>query len=228
MNTISRQTKIYICALIIACMPVYSIKSDCAIIENIKKEDKKVDVWYKKRSTHLIAAAGAVTVAALYALAVYKNKMMGPIALLAALYGAEKNIEKTDNTKINPDQTADTDKNLKQPEQTSEVKPTTEPFEKADESEKVTPEESKVQTAPAAHADQIEVKDKQEGSDAQLQNPIITAKIENNDVALPTAQKQQIEENPIKQKLNEIAQFWKNIQITPSNVDQSRQEQANL
>ncbi len=110
MTTISKRINVLFLAMAIAFVPVYADNADIYSEEIAQEyedfqelnevEDQKTDVWYKKHSRYIIAAA--VTTIAVYALAVHKNKITGPIALLTALFCAEKTIDTPKTQNIAP------------------------------------------------------------------------------------------------------------------------------
>ena len=102
MNTISKKINAIIFAAVVASAPVYA--SEMQTTEQQDTAETSV-VWYKKRSTHMVAAAAATAIG-LYALAVRKNKIAGPVALFTALLCGSKNAQETKNA----DQPKDADK----------------------------------------------------------------------------------------------------------------------
>jgi len=111
MVTVSKRINVLFLAMAIAFMPVYAdntttyseeVTQEYEDFQELNElEDQKADVWYKKHSRYIIAAA--VTTVVLYALAVHKNKITGSGALLAALFFAEKKIDDNKNNKQNTD-----------------------------------------------------------------------------------------------------------------------------
>lgn len=106
MNMISKKINAILLAAAIASAPAYA--AEMQPTEQQDAERTSV-VWYKKRSTHLIAAVAATTIG-LYALAVRKNKIAGPVALFTALFCGCKNAQEIKNT----DEVKDADKVLNQ------------------------------------------------------------------------------------------------------------------
>jgi hypothetical protein len=97
MNTISTKINAILLATMVATAPVCASENQSVVI--ISEQQDAADtqdsvVWYKKCSTKHVIAGLAATAIGLYALAVRKNKIAGPIALLTALssFCAKKNI----------------------------------------------------------------------------------------------------------------------------------------
>lgn len=89
MNMFSTKISAMFFATIIACAPISA--SENASIAALQQEDTKTQetvVWYKKRSTQVVASLAAAAVG-LYVLAVYKDKVASPAALFAGLFGAK-------------------------------------------------------------------------------------------------------------------------------------------
>ncbi len=86
MNTISKKVNAVLFAIMVACAPVCA--SENQTMEMVSEQQDTANeqnsvVWYKKRSTHIMAAFAATAVG-IYAIAVRKNKIAGPVALLTA------------------------------------------------------------------------------------------------------------------------------------------------
>lgn len=95
MNTISTKINAILLATIVAIAPVCASENQSTIIVSEEQDMANTQdsvVWYKKCTTKHVIAGLAVTAIGLYALAIRKNKIAGPIALLTALFCAKKNI----------------------------------------------------------------------------------------------------------------------------------------
>jgi hypothetical protein len=98
---ISKKINAILLATVIASASAYA-----AEVQQTEQQDTAQTsvIWYKKRSTHLVAAAAA-TVIGVYALAVRKNKIAGPVAWATTLFYGCKNAQEVKNV----DEVKDTD-----------------------------------------------------------------------------------------------------------------------
>lgn len=105
MNKISVRVNAILLATVVFFAPAYAVENEQLEVTLVQQQDAVSSsehvVWYKKRSTYIAAAAATAVVA--YAIAVHKNKIVGPIALFTALFCAEKQIteDKDDNNSKN-------------------------------------------------------------------------------------------------------------------------------
>lgn len=99
MNTISTRINVIFLATMVACAPVCASENQSVTIVAEQQDPTNTQdsvVWYKKRSTHIMAALAATAVG-IYALAVRKNKIAGPMALFTALFCANKKAQEVKN-----------------------------------------------------------------------------------------------------------------------------------
>ena len=92
-----KQINAFMCALIIVCASICAQETQSVQVgESGESSAQKSVVWYKKRSTRIMAALAATAVG-IYALAVRHNKIAGPIALFTALFCCHKNMVENGN-----------------------------------------------------------------------------------------------------------------------------------
>lgn len=101
-----------ICAMVITAVPAYSMENEVEVVEQDVLVQDAPAVWYKKRSVQ-IAAAAITTAAAIYAFAVYKGKVLSPVALYAGLFCAKvaQEIVTPSQNEVNPVLTDNSNKN---------------------------------------------------------------------------------------------------------------------
>jgi len=98
MNTISKKMNMMLLAAMVACAPVCAAENQSVTVVAEQQDATNTQdsvVWYKKRSTHIMAALAATAVG-IYVLAVRKNKIAGPVALFT-LFCANKKAPEVKN-----------------------------------------------------------------------------------------------------------------------------------
>jgi hypothetical protein len=139
---VSKRINAILLTTIVACAPVYAAENQPTEIASEQQDTAKTCdssvVWYKKRSTHIVATVAATAIG-LYALAVRKNKIAGPIALFTAIFCANKKAQEVKNPNEEKDVPGQQDQNQDN-YQDKQIVPAPEKTEDSNNTEKHTPD----------------------------------------------------------------------------------------